>query len=307
MTTRTDSNGESWLQLEGTIAPCSANYTVTVSKEQQTSTSMITVAIPYCNNITDPGQVILQPPLVWDTGYTPIKIKAILQAQPTSTTSTTTSITSTTTPTTSTTTSTSSSTTGTPTSTTTPNGGTTLVNTQVTLDNDIPSESYFYSLSEGDRISMSVGVSGDPVNLRIYNSAGDLVFSRMNINSDNNGAGSLLLGKIHINSDPQYEWTVPYDDMFEFYIETTGAESTVAIKIAATPSTSTTTTSSTSTSSTWTTTPPDEDGTLLIVIVAVVVVVVVVIIILLLMRAKKGALPSAVSRQYFPPPPPPSQ
>ena len=310
LTTKTDSNGESWLQLEGTIAPCSANYTVTVSKEQQTSTSMITVAIPYCNNITDPGQVILQPPLVWDTGYTPIKIKAILQAQPTSTTSTTTtttSITTTTTPTTSTTTSTSSSTTGTQTSTTTPNGGTTLVNTQVTLDNDVPSESYFYSLTEGDRISMSVGVSGDPVNLRIYDSAGDLVFSRMNINSDNNGAGSLLLGKININSDSQYEWTVPYDDIFEFYVETTGVRSMVDITIKATPSTSTTTTttSSTSTSSTWTTTPPDEDGTLLIVIVAVVVIVVVVIIILLLMRARKSSLPSAVSRQPLSPPPPP--
>jgi hypothetical protein len=94
--------------------------------------------------------------------------------------------------------------------------GTLPLNEQVTLDSSNPTKSYFYVLTSGTTISMSVSVTGDAVNFFIFNSTDGQLLSKYDIT----------------NLDEQ--WTVPYDDRFEFHIETPGTQSTTTIKLSAT-------------------------------------------------------------------------
>ena len=94
--------------------------------------------------------------------------------------------------------------------------GTLPLNVQVTLDVSNPTKSYFYDLTSGTTISISVSVTGDNVNFIIFNSTDGQLLSKYDIT----------------NLDQQ--WTVPYDGRFEFHIETRGTQSTATITLSST-------------------------------------------------------------------------
>ncbi len=139
-----------------------------------------------------------------------------------------------------------------------------LLSTEVTLDSYTPSRSYFYSLNGGDTISIDVGSSGDPANLRVNNNVGSQVYSQTGISSDST-----------------HYWQVPYDGVFEFVIETTGTESLVAITLEASAGEN----------------PPDSFDYLPVIIIAVVAVILVLGTVFVIRHRK--ASPAAP-----PPPPP---
>jgi hypothetical protein len=69
LTTTTNEKGEAWLTLEGTVAPCQANYNLTISKGPVKTSTTIWVAIPLCQTIADPGNTTLievPPSVVWN-------------------------------------------------------------------------------------------------------------------------------------------------------------------------------------------------------------------------------------------------
>jgi len=105
--------------------------------------------------------------------------------------------------------------------------GTLPLDEQVPLDAYNPTKSYFYDLTSGTTISISVSVAGDAVNFFIFNSTDGQLLSKYDIT----------------NLDQQ--WTVPYDGRFEFHIETSGTQSTATIMLSSTggqqPSTGNTT------------------------------------------------------------------
>lgn len=94
--------------------------------------------------------------------------------------------------------------------------GTLPLNEQVTLDASNPTRSYFYVLTSGTTISMSVSVTGDAVNFIIFNSTDGQLLNKYDIT----------------NLDEQ--WTVPYNGRFEFHIGTTGTQSTATITLSST-------------------------------------------------------------------------
>jgi len=94
--------------------------------------------------------------------------------------------------------------------------GTLPLNEQVTLDASNPTKSYFYDLTRGTTISISVSVTGDAVNFFIFNSTDGQLLSKYDIT----------------NLDQQ--WTVPYDGRFEFHIGTSGTQSTATITLSST-------------------------------------------------------------------------
>jgi hypothetical protein len=69
LSSTTNSTGQTWLLLEGTIAPCAANYTLGITQGTQTATTTMFIAIPLCDNMTDPGQYLLweTDQIVWST------------------------------------------------------------------------------------------------------------------------------------------------------------------------------------------------------------------------------------------------
>lgn len=67
VSSKTDVQGLSWLQLQGTIYPCEpTNYSLEVNINASTVTASIRTSIPYCNNSTDFGATYIAPPLVWE-------------------------------------------------------------------------------------------------------------------------------------------------------------------------------------------------------------------------------------------------
>jgi hypothetical protein len=90
------------------------------------------------------------------------------------------------------------------------------LNEQVTLGASNPTRNHFYFLTRGTTVSMSISVSGDAVNFFIFNST-----------------DGQLLNKYDITSLNQ-QWTAPYDDRFEFHIETSGTQSTITIALSST-------------------------------------------------------------------------
>jgi hypothetical protein len=94
--------------------------------------------------------------------------------------------------------------------------GTLPLNEQVTLDASNPTKSYFYDLTSGTTISISVSVTGDSVNFVIFNSTDGQLLSKYD------------------TTNVDQEWAVPYDGRFEFLIETLGTQSTATISLSST-------------------------------------------------------------------------
>jgi hypothetical protein len=96
----------------------------------------------------------------------------------------------------------------------------TLLNEQVTLNADNASKSYVFDLTSGDTISITLSVTGQ----------GFIDFHIMN------SSDSQLLDRYDLGTEGwQGQWTVPYNDRFEFVIELTLAsledEDTVSITL----------------------------------------------------------------------------
>jgi hypothetical protein len=96
----------------------------------------------------------------------------------------------------------------------------TLLNEQVTLNADNASKSYLFDLTSGDTISITLSVAGQ----------GFIDFHIMN------SSDSQLLDRYDLGTEGwQGQWTVPYNDRFEFIIELTlasvGDEDTVGITL----------------------------------------------------------------------------
>lgn len=89
----------------------------------------------------------------------------------------------------------------------------TLLNEQLALTPDNASRSYKFDLTSGDTISITLGVTGQGlINFHVMNSSDSQLLDKYNIG----------------NQGWQGQWTVPYNDRFEFVIELTTQDSHAA-------------------------------------------------------------------------------
>jgi hypothetical protein len=144
-------------------------------------------------------------------------------------------------------------------------------NQQITLNTTNPTKSYFFNLTNGDTISITISVTGDAINFHIFNSTDGQLLSK------------------HNTQGVQESWTVPYNGRFEFHVETSGNEANVTITL-------------TSSSQPGQTGTGGFDPTLIIIITVIVVAGIVTVALILHMR-KSTTLPPPP--QTLPPPPPP--
>lgn len=143
-------------------------------------------------------------------------------------------------------------------------------NQQTVLNNTNPTKSYFFNLTSGDTISITISVTGDSINFVIFNSTDGQLLSKYN------------------TQGVQESWTAPYDGRFEFHIETSGNEANVTMTLTSSHQ-------------------PGETGggfdpTIIIIIIVVAAVGIITAALILRMR-KSSALPTPP--QTLPPPPPP--
>lgn len=74
-------------------------------------------------------------------------------------------------------------------------------------------KSYYANLTSGDRVSMNIAVTGDPIRLGIYTDIDGRLYFKVNITSLSE------------------EWTAPHNDTFEFRIDTAEGTSTFHIVV----------------------------------------------------------------------------
>jgi hypothetical protein len=89
-----------------------------------------------------------------------------------------------------------------------------LIDQTATVTGQDPyAKSYYANLTGGDRVSMNIAVTGDPIRLGIYATIDGRIYFKVNITSLNE------------------EWTAPHNDTFEFRIDATEGTSTFHVVV----------------------------------------------------------------------------